>query len=496
MATTKLLLQQPYRDPTYEEELVKKEWLKINQSLKESPRTLTENELQVKKKAEKINEKIREKPNPEETRLYLFLILDRTRMVKIKTEHVIFPSQWDFSKQLKKDKLAGSLEFNKKLLELKEDILLQYQKIIKDQSDLAFPQVAQKLKDYGKTKEIPFSNTDMDFFQVLDEFIISKEGAVSEGTVKKFRTLKTSLQDFSAMNKDFKNLEFSMINVAFEDAYRKYLRNRKPAGRQKTRPEEFQYGLYTDTQAKYIECLKTFLKWAEKMNYNKHIIFKGFKNFESADVKKKKQKNDIVTLSLQELKQFASHKFEKGSTFDNVRDLFCFSCYTGQRWGDVSRFEKQELHGDVWSFTSEKTKEPIMIDLIGYAAPALTILEKHDFELPKISLTKFNFYLKKALEEAKISTPTTQSRWVGAKEIKITKPKFKWIGSHCARRTAVSLLLNVYNVPITHVLQITGHSDLKTLQKYINPDREARRKAISKTKSITETLTVVKSRVG
>ena len=49
---------------------------------------------------------------------------------------------------------------------------------------------------------------------------------------------------------------------------------------------------------------------------------------------------------------------------------------------------------------------------------------------------------------------------------------------------------------VTHVLQITGHSDLKTLQKYINTDRKARREAISKTKSITETLTVVKQKAG
>jgi integrase len=136
------------------------------------------------------------------------------------------------------------------------------------------------------------------------------------------------------------------------------------------------------------------------------------------------------------------------------------------------------------------------IDLIGYAAPAITILEKYNYELPKISLTKFNFYIKKAAEAAGIKAPTTQSRWVGPKEVKLTKPKYQWIGSHCARRTAVSILLNVYNVPVTHVLQITGHSDLKTLQKYINPDREARREALSKTKAITETMTVVKKRAA
>jgi hypothetical protein len=49
---------------------------------------------------------------------------------------------------------------------------------------------------------------------------------------------------------------------------------------------------------------------------------------------------------------------------------------------------------------------------------------------------------------------------------------------------------------VTHVLEITGHSDLKTLQKYINKDRKARREAIGKTKSINEPMTVVKSKVG
>jgi integrase len=286
-----------------------------------------------------------------------------------------------------------------------------------------------------------------------------------------------------------------MINHAFKNAYRKYLRNRKPQGRQKSRPEEEQqFGLYVDTQAKYIECLKTFLKWAEKMGYNKHTTYKEFENFEKVDVKKRKQKNDIVTLTIQELKQFSSHKFKQDSPLQKVQDLFLFGVYTGQRWGDVSKFDKQELHGDVWSFTAEKTLEQMNIDLIGFAAPALDILKRNDYELPKISLTKFNTYIKTAMEEAGIKAPTTLTRYVGKDPIKITKPKCKWIGSHAARRTCVSLLLNVYGMPITHVIEITGHSDLKTLQKYIDPDRQARREAMSKTKDINETMTVVKNK--
>jgi integrase len=436
--------------------------------------------------------------NPLETRIYLFLIIDHDHIVKIKTEHVIYPSQWDFSKQLKKDKLAGAPEFNKKLLELKDDILLKYQKIIKDFPDLSFPKVAELLKEYGKTKEIPFLNKDKDLFQIMDEFILSMEGEVSLGTIKKFNTLKKSLLEFGRENKKYATISFSNIDHTFKDAFTKYLRSQKPRGRQKSRPEGMQEGLLNDTIGKYIECLKTFCRWAEERCYNTYSTYKEFSNFTKANRKRKKQGHDIVTLTLQELKHFYTFDFskvpdmslEKQNSLDRVRDLFCFGAYTGQRWSDIERLDKLEINEDIWTFTAFKTKKETEIDLIGYAAPALNILKKYDYQLPKISLQKFNLYLKEAAQAAEIDTIVKIRRYVGDKEIEISKPKYEFLGSHTARKTCVSILLNNYNMNVTHVLEITGHSDLKTLQKYINKDRKARREAISKTKSITEKLTV------
>jgi len=471
MATTKLLLQKPY---------------------KSGSKTL----------------------NPDQTRLYLFLILDRTRIVKIKTEHVIYPAEWDFRNQQKKEikgNTAGNPEenkkiqdFNKDLRKLKDDILSKYQTIIKDHPEMPFTQVAQTLKEYGKTKEIPFLNYDKDFFAVLDEFILSMEGEVTPGTIKKFNTLKKSLQEFGKVNKKYETLSFSMIDHTFKDGYSKYLRNQEPRGRQKSRPEGFQFGLLNDTIGKYIECLKTFCKWSEERNYNLNDTYKEFSNFTKANRKRKKQGHDIVTLTLQELKHFYTFDFstskgltpQQQKTYDHIRDLFCFGAYTGQRWSDIERLDKLEIHEDIWSFTAFKTKKETEIDLIGFAAPALDILKKYDYQLPKISLQKFNLYLKEAAGVAGINSIVKIRRYVGEKEIEISKPKCKYLGSHSARKTCVSILLNNYNMNVTHVLQITGHSDLKTLQKYINTDRKARREAISKTKSITETLTVVKQKAG
>lgn len=58
------------------------------------------------------------------------------------------------------------------------------------------------------------------------------------------------------------------------------------------------------------------------------------------------------------------------------------------------------------------------------------------------------------------------------KEIPIHKPKFEFMSSHMGRRTCVTLLLERGTAPTT-VLKLTGHTSLKTLQKYDNTGDEA-----------------------
>jgi integrase len=456
MATVKLILQQPYLVNT------------------------DKNRLSDHKKL-----------NPRETRLYCFLIIDRDHLVKIKTEYVILPKEWDFDIHGKKEKLAGSIEYNKKLKKLRDDIWDKYKELVDEFPEISFQQLSKAMKEYGKTKEIPMLKHTKDFFQVLDEYITSLEGQVAARTIMKFTTLKNSLNDFISDNKKYQGLSFSMIDHNFLEDYRKYMRNQEPRGRQKTRPEDFQKGLLLDTQVKYIKSLKIFCKYAEERGYNRYTTYKDFQCVTKADQKRTKSDNEIVTLTLSELRQFYAHDFSGKPHLERVRDLFCFGCFTGQRWGDFSNFDKSQLKGNVWTFYADKTKKEMDIDLTGFFAPALDILNKYNYNLPKISPQKFNDYLKDAAAEAEINEPTKIVRYVGVKEIIISKPKSQFLSSHTARRTCVSILLNDFNVNYVHVMGITGHSDIKTLQKYINKDRGARREAISKTKSVNDSMLTV-----
>lgn len=480
MATVKFILQQPYKTAP--------------KRVKAEHDAQGESVLNDTKKAKK-----RDRPlNPKETRLYAFLILGHKKVIKIKTEYVIYPKQWDFAGQGKKQTLAGASEFNKDLAVLKADIYDKYKAVLKEFPDMPFSQLARTLKEYGKTKEIPILSNDKDFFGYLKDYRTALEGEAEPGTVKKFVSIENSLKEFikTDAGKKYELLTFSMIDHSFKDVYVKFLHSQPARGRMKTRPEGLQDGVLLATESKYIADIKTFLNWAEKRNYNRYTTYKEFETTTGANRKRKQQKNDIVTLSLSELMKFYSFEFPKDSIYEKVRDLWCFGAFTVQRWSDIEQFNKSQLKGDVWTFNAYKTKEEISLDLTGYFAPALDILKKYNYELPKFQLQNFNEQLKKAVEKAGITAKTKKTRYVGIKKITIEKPKCKFLSSHDARRTGISILLNEFNFPISHLMQITGHADLATLQVYINPDRQARREAVNKTKRIDEILTVVKEKTA
>lgn len=472
MATVKFLLHRPYKKTT-----------PVNHS---SDNVIVTGTKKPKKRRFLVENDVR---------IYAVLIIRMNEVIKIKTRYKINPKDWDFKGQKKKEVLPDAFDFNKDLTILKKNILSEYNQTLKDHPDMSFPGLYRIMQEFGKKQEIPFLQQDNDFFGYLDEYIEFLKGEVTYRTAQKYTTLKNSLKDFGKQEKykKYQDLSFSMIDHKFKDTYVKYLRSQKPRGRQKTRPDDFQDGLLIDTESKYIASLKSFCRWSEERGYNKYSVYKQFTKVSAANKKRSKPVQEIVTLTIHELTKFYNYDFSDRPTLDHCRDLFCFAAYTGQRWSDIERFDRKDLIGDIWSFTAVKTLKETKIDLIGYAAPAIDVLRKYDYQLPKISLVKFNLYIKDAAKIAGITEEITVSRYVGANKVVISNPKYKFISSHSARKTCVSLLLNEFNIPISHVLEITGHSDLKTLQKYVNKDRQSRREFMSKTTPINEIKLTVAS---
>lgn len=426
-------------------------------------------------------------PATELTRVYLFVIHDRNNVCKLKTEFNIIPTKWDFDKQRVKHQVPGSVPINDSLDKLIADVTNEYNSIRADYPAMKFDEIARNLKAFVKDKISPvYNDKSKTFSEAFLDYIEYKKGEVIPRTAQKYDTVRRTLLEFSP------DVTFDKIDLNFYDKFKNYLRICAPKGRQLTRDEEEQKGLLNDSAAKVQLIFKAFLKWAYIRKYHTNAVF------QEPDFKiEKVLKKDIVTLGMDELKKFYEHDFTANPRLDRVRDVFCFGCFTGQRWSDIAAFDRDQLSGERWKFKSFKTGKDIVVPLVGYAGPALTILQKYDFHLPSISAQKNNDYLKEAAELAGLDRMVRISRYVGKREIITEKPLHEFMSSHMGRRTAVSLLLNVEKMQLHQVREITGHGDLRTLDLYLNKDTEALTESMKQTQGINKpVMTVVKTKAG
>ena len=156
---------------------------------------------------------------------------------------------------------------------------------------------------------------------------------------------------------------------------------------------------------------------------------------------KSKEREPLTEL---ELKMMRSYKFE--GKLDRVRDLFIFSAYTGLSFCDTQTFDFGSMtkkEGNMYYIDGSriKTETKFFTPILG---PAMKVLEKYDFKLPKISNQKANDYLHVIQMELHISQKLT---------------------FHVARHSFATMAL-AHDVPIENVARMLGHQDIKTTQIY------------------------------
>lgn len=131
---------------------------------------------------------------------------------------------------------------------------------------------------------------------------------------------------------------------------------------------------------------------------------------------------------------------------DRVRDLFVFAAYTGLAYCDVQDFDYKrmtEKRDDIYYIDGSrlKTGSSYFTPILG---PAMEILKKYNYKLPKISNQKANDYLH--LIESRLGINKSMT-------------------FHVARHSFATLALS-YDVPIEKVARMLGHKDIKTTQLY------------------------------
>jgi site-specific recombinase XerD len=129
-----------------------------------------------------------------------------------------------------------------------------------------------------------------------------------------------------------------------------------------------------------------------------------------------------------------------------IRDLFIFAAYTGLAFCDTQDFDFRtmtEQIGDLYYIDGSRLKTgtnfftPIL-------PPAMEVLKKYNFKLPKISNRKANDILHMIEVRMGLNKPVT---------------------FHVARHSFATLSLS-HDIPIEKVARMLGHKDIKTTQIY------------------------------
>ncbi|MBK7106021.1 MAG: tyrosine-type recombinase/integrase [Ignavibacteriae bacterium] len=381
-------------------------------------------------------------------------IREKNRTLPLNTGEKIQPEFWDVNQhranELKtKDKMMkGMLYGLNNYLNMYEN---RIREIIRDSKirnfNADFDDIAQEIKT-------AFSNKTRNFFDDFDDFISAKSTQVSKSTMKKYMQTKKHLKDFE--NDMGIKISYSKINLLFFDKFYPYLISNK--------------NFIDNTANKTISFLKVFMNWAVERELTKNTDFRNFKI--------KYNKNDIVYLTEQELMNLYDIKLEN-ERLTRVRDVFCFQCFTGQRYSDIEKISILDIKNGIWRFRAIKTGEILEVPLNHYA---LSILEKYrgwESPLPIISNQKMNEYIKELCKVAKITTHVKVSKIKANKIVEEILPKYNLIGTHTARRTFISLSLKNGMKP-DYIMKVVGHSDYRMMKRYLAIDNSEVRNEMDK----------------
>lgn len=353
--------------------------------------------------------------------------------VKIK----ILASQWLTKKQRLKVNSLDDEIINNHIKGLEEFITKAERESLLANQSIDFGYVKQRFNDsLGKTEEKKKT-----FVEYFNDYVENSKSHKKLDTTKRYQTTLNHLLNFRKAKKF--ELSFDRINAQFYENFTSYLITTKK--------------LLNNSVGNYVKTVKSFRNFAHENEFCRNAQdFKKFKVF--------KEEAELIYMTEEEVMRLYYLEVGMTNKLHTVRENYCFACFTGLRYSDISILKPENIKEDVLLVKTEKTRDFLQIPLNRFAKE---ILSRNGGSLPKMaSNQKTNDYLKELGELADINEPVHIVKYRGVEKVEFLEPKYKFMCTHTARRTFVTLCLEKGMRPET-VMSITGHKDYKTFKKYI-----------------------------
>ena len=246
---------------------------------------------------------------------------------------------------------------------------------------------------------------------------------LSAGTIKHYVTLHTRLTEYGKIKRWG---DLTTENISEFDAW---LHKRKLSTGE----------AITDAAVyKYHKCFKAILNRAvmfDKIDRNPYDRLK-FKRGES---------ENIEYLTEDEMKAIEKLKVPKGTQIEVARDLFIFQMYTGLSYSDTQAFDfsqYKKVKGK-WINTGERIKTGVAY-VSSLLPPAVAVLEKYGWTVPKIDNADYNHLLKVIGTMSDIPTK---------------------MHTHLARHTFATYMLR-QGVKVENLQRMLGHKNIRQTMRY------------------------------
>ncbi len=327
---------------------------------------------------------------------------------------------------------------------------------------------AEMVIDELNRMEVPETKRDTsskELYAFIDKFLIDNEYSKVKGSLSVYKSLKTHLQGFEQKNKV--KIAFDSINYPFFKSFQNYMFGLT----KKDKDGKTVKALNNITIAKQLSTLKTLLNNAKANGIDVSTKYESFKIQRDGDL-------EVIALTQGELNLLLNLDLSKKPAWDQVRDVFCFSCATGLRFSDLKQLRREHIKDDRIELKAVKTGHKTMIPLNSTSTAILKKYINEPVPLPVISNQRSNEHLSKICDFAGINSPVEISRKYGNQMVKTVYKKFELIRMHCGRKTFATVSME-RGMSAEHVMKIGGWKDYKSFKRYINITDESAKNAMN-----------------
>ncbi len=302
-------------------------------------------------------------------------------------------------------------------------------------------------------------------FDFISQYIRDNSVSRVKGSLSVYRSLGVHLKAYQ--DHSGRSITFESIDYSFFQSFQNFL-----IGRTVTLKNGESKGLLNNTTiAKQLSTLKTFLSYARRRGITLNDDYR--------DYRINRQSLEVIALTQVELDKLLSFDLSNNSRLGRVRDVFCFSCFTGLRYSDLKQLRWEHIKSDEIILTVTKTKSRLIVPLSKYSSSILEKYEDCERPLPVMSSQNMNYALKDLGELVGIDEPIEIVRYRGPNRIVNVYPKYKLLTIHTGRKTFATLSLE-RGMSAEETMSITGHSDYKSFRRYVRITEERKKVVMNK----------------